>query len=127
MVSCFRVSSKNQDDVVSDQASSPPRGWNSYDSFSWTISEVEFLQNAQIISERLLSSGYEVGRLNTKSYIPLFIFDYIFHQSKHAKYSFYFPFRSKILSLKWGEKKSDLYWWMSIIHFHGIKIDILIN
>ncbi|XP_075656665.1 alpha-galactosidase mel1-like [Castanea sativa] len=54
-----RVSSKNLDDVVPDQASSPPRGWNSYDSFSWTISEVEFLQNAQIISESLLSSGYE--------------------------------------------------------------------
>jgi len=54
-----RVLSKNLSDVKLEHASSPPRGWNSYDSFSWTISEEEFLQNAQIISERLLSSGYE--------------------------------------------------------------------
>nr|XP_023883853.1 uncharacterized protein LOC111996137 isoform X3 [Quercus suber] len=41
------------------QASTPPRGWNSYDSFSWTISQEEFLQNAEIISERLLPHKYK--------------------------------------------------------------------
>ncbi|KAF9603117.1 hypothetical protein IFM89_033842, partial [Coptis chinensis] len=41
------------------QASSPPRGWNSYDSFSWIVSEEEFLQNAEIVSKRLLTHGYE--------------------------------------------------------------------
>ncbi|KAK6930934.1 Alpha galactosidase, C-terminal beta sandwich domain [Dillenia turbinata] len=49
------VSSRN----VSDNPSSPPRGWNSYDSFCWTISEQEFLQNADLISQRLLPHGYE--------------------------------------------------------------------
>lgn len=42
-----------------EQASMPPRGWNSYDSFSWIVSEEEFLQNAEILSKRLLSHGYE--------------------------------------------------------------------
>ncbi|KAF8390520.1 hypothetical protein HHK36_025047 [Tetracentron sinense] len=37
----------------------PPRGWNSYDSFSWTISEEEFLQNVEIISKRLHGHGYK--------------------------------------------------------------------
>ncbi|XP_021901280.1 probable alpha-galactosidase D isoform X2 [Carica papaya] len=40
-------------------ARSPPRGWNSYDSFSWIISEEEFLQNAEIVSSRLHAYGYE--------------------------------------------------------------------
>lgn len=42
------------------QAASPPRGWNSYDSFSWIISEQEFFQNAEIVSQRLRAHGYEV-------------------------------------------------------------------
>ncbi|XP_024991133.1 alpha-galactosidase isoform X2 [Cynara cardunculus var. scolymus] len=40
-------------------ASLPPRGWNSYDSFCWTISEDEFLQNAQLVSQKLHAHGYE--------------------------------------------------------------------
>lgn len=44
------------DDV---QANIPPRGWNSYDSFSWIISEQEFLQNAEIASQKLLQYGYQ--------------------------------------------------------------------
>ncbi|ESQ32846.1 hypothetical protein EUTSA_v10003806mg [Eutrema salsugineum] len=42
-----------------EHASFPPRGWNSYDSFCWTISEAEFLQSAEIISKRLLPHGYQ--------------------------------------------------------------------
>jgi hypothetical protein len=38
----------------------PPRGWNSYDSFSWIISEEEFLQNAEYVAANLLKYGYEV-------------------------------------------------------------------
>ncbi|KAG5058269.1 hypothetical protein JHK82_013238 [Glycine max] len=41
------------------QASLPPRGWNSYDSFCWTISEEEFLQSAEIVSQRLKAHGYQ--------------------------------------------------------------------
>ncbi|CAM6083804.1 unnamed protein product [Calypogeia fissa] len=37
----------------------PPRGWNSYDSFSWIVSEEEFLQNAEYVAENLLEHGYE--------------------------------------------------------------------
>ncbi|PKU65342.1 hypothetical protein MA16_Dca025147 [Dendrobium catenatum] len=43
--------------------STPPRGWNSYDSFSWIVDEEEFLDNAQVVSSRLLPSGYEVRAL----------------------------------------------------------------
>ncbi|XP_027365451.1 uncharacterized protein LOC113872246 isoform X2 [Abrus precatorius] len=52
------VSSQNisQSDL---QASFPPRGWNSYDSFCWTISEEEFLQSAEIVSQRLKAHGYQ--------------------------------------------------------------------
>ena len=60
MVSCFRVSAKTLSNEEPERASFPPRGWNSYDSFSWIVSEKKFLQNAQIISERLHAYGYEV-------------------------------------------------------------------
>ncbi len=56
----FRVSAKTAFNCESEHASFPPRGWNSYDSFSWTISEEEFLQSAEIVSERLQAHGYEV-------------------------------------------------------------------
>ncbi|KAL4193344.1 hypothetical protein AMTRI_Chr06g176400 [Amborella trichopoda] len=42
-----------------NRALSPPRGWNSYDAYSWIISEEEFLENARIASEKLLNYGYE--------------------------------------------------------------------
>ena len=85
--------------VEAQYASSPPRGWNSYDSFSWTISEKEFLDRAQFISDRLLSSGYEVGRLQILIIsIPFFIFHFIFHQSQIIKI-FLLILSSKILKV----------------------------
>ncbi|KAI8528119.1 hypothetical protein RHMOL_Rhmol12G0126500 [Rhododendron molle] len=45
--------------LCENRASSPPRGWNSYDSFSWIISEEEFLNNAELVAERLKAHGYE--------------------------------------------------------------------
>lgn len=42
-------------------AGSPPRGWNSYAAFSWVITEEQFLQNAQVVAEKLLPFGYEVS------------------------------------------------------------------
>ncbi|XP_074309995.1 uncharacterized protein LOC141644383 [Silene latifolia] len=51
-----RVASKG---LVKAQAVTPPRGWNSYDSFTWIISEEEFLHNAELVSQRLRSHGYE--------------------------------------------------------------------
>eukprot|EP00258_Populus_trichocarpa_P050230 XP_024466249.1 uncharacterized protein LOC7477078 isoform X2 [Populus trichocarpa] len=49
----YRVSSQPE------HASFPPRGWNSYDSFCWILSEEDFLQSAGIISQRLKPYGYE--------------------------------------------------------------------
>ena len=60
MITNFRVPSEAQLVVEPEHASTPPRGWNSYDSFSWTISEEQFLQSAEIISNRLRPHGYEV-------------------------------------------------------------------
>ncbi|KAK8959917.1 hypothetical protein KSP40_PGU012694 [Platanthera guangdongensis] len=40
-------------------AGTPPRGWNSYDSFSWIVDEEAFLANAQVVSSKLLPFGYE--------------------------------------------------------------------
>ena len=60
MITNFRVPSEAQLVAEPEHASTPPRGWNSYDSFSWTISEEQFLQSAEIISNRLRPHGYEV-------------------------------------------------------------------
>jgi hypothetical protein len=58
----FSVSSQNlsQSDIQVQQAGLPPRGWNSYDAFSWIISEQEFFQNAEVVSQHLRVHGYEV-------------------------------------------------------------------
>ncbi|XP_057747642.1 uncharacterized protein LOC130966837 [Arachis stenosperma] len=53
------VSSRNVSETHLQQASFPPRGWNSYDSFGWTVSEEEFLQNAGIVSRSLKAHGYK--------------------------------------------------------------------
>lgn len=64
----FRASSEALSDGEPEHASFPPRGWNSYDSFCWTISEEEFLQSAEIVSNRLRPHGYEVFRLLIHTY-----------------------------------------------------------
>lgn len=46
--------------LAQSRASHPPRGWNSYDSFIWTISEQEFLQSAEVVAQRLKPHGYQV-------------------------------------------------------------------
>ncbi|MED6168264.1 hypothetical protein PIB30_010325 [Stylosanthes scabra] len=58
-LSAHSVSSQNVSESYLHQASFPPRGWNSYDSFSWTVSEEEFLQNAEIVSQSLILHGYK--------------------------------------------------------------------
>ncbi|RVX04372.1 hypothetical protein CK203_018439 [Vitis vinifera] len=57
---CFqRLSAKTLSKNEGKHAWFPPRGWNSYDSFSWIISEEEFLKSAEIVSQRLRPFGYE--------------------------------------------------------------------
>ncbi|WJX47469.1 hypothetical protein P8452_34152 [Trifolium repens] len=57
--SCFQSVSSQNSSRSDLQANLPPRGWNSYDSFSWIISEQEFLQNAEQVAQRLRVYGYE--------------------------------------------------------------------
>jgi hypothetical protein len=52
----FRGTSEANEEV----AALPPRGWNSYDSFSWLVDESAYLKNAQILAEKLLPHGYQV-------------------------------------------------------------------
>ncbi len=40
-------------------ASTPPRGWNSYDSYTWIVNESQVLENAQAVKQYLAASGYE--------------------------------------------------------------------
>jgi hypothetical protein len=56
----FSVSSQNLSQSDIQQAGLPPRGWNSYDAFSWIISEQEFFQNAEVVSRILRVHGFEV-------------------------------------------------------------------
>lgn len=51
---------QSQSAAVKYAATLPPRGWNSYDSFCWIVSEEEFLKNAELVAHRLHSYGYEV-------------------------------------------------------------------
>jgi hypothetical protein len=37
----------------------PPRGWNSYDAFSWTVNETQFLDNCAAAASLLRPSGFE--------------------------------------------------------------------
>lgn len=75
----FSVSSKNVSDTQShlQLASTPPRGWNSYDCFCWIISEQEFLQSSQIVSQRLRDHGYEVCICEIK-YVSIILVRYIY-------------------------------------------------
>ncbi|KAL0925564.1 hypothetical protein M5K25_003914 [Dendrobium thyrsiflorum] len=56
---CTLILSSGLFEAFGKNFSTPPRGWNSYDSFSWIVDEEEFLDNAQVVSSRLLPSGYE--------------------------------------------------------------------
>jgi len=44
---------------VAEVARTPPRGWNSYDSFTWLVNETQFLDNCQYMADNLLQHGYE--------------------------------------------------------------------
>ncbi|CAJ1971114.1 unnamed protein product [Sphenostylis stenocarpa] len=56
---CFLLCLYAIQSVSAKNAIIPPRGWNSYDCFSWIISEEEYLQNANIVSQQLHAHGYE--------------------------------------------------------------------
>ena len=45
--------------AVQPSATIPPRGWNSYDSYTWRVTETEFLANCAAVAAALKPSGYE--------------------------------------------------------------------
>ncbi|MEP9402934.1 glycoside hydrolase family 27 protein [Sphingomonas sp. VNH70] len=51
-------------------ASTPPMGWNSWNSFATTITEVQALETARIQRDRLLSAGYSIFTIDIQWYEP---------------------------------------------------------
>ncbi|VFQ89976.1 unnamed protein product [Cuscuta campestris] len=56
---CLFLSTSRINSEVQPHANLPPRGWNSYDSFSWVITEKQFIRNAELVAQRLKPNGYE--------------------------------------------------------------------
>jgi hypothetical protein len=48
----------------------PPMGWNSWNSFATTISEGQALENARIMAQKLLPSGYDIFTVDIQWYEP---------------------------------------------------------
>ncbi|KAE9614945.1 putative alpha-galactosidase [Lupinus albus] len=93
--------------VLSQNANTPPRGWNSYDSFSWIITEEEYLQNAQIISDQLLSQyGYEYA-----------VVDYLWYRNLNGDSNS----RGNDLIDEWGRMHPDPERWPSSRGWNGFK------
>ena len=51
-------------------APTPPMGWNSWNSFATTITEAQALENARIMVEKLLPSGYDIFTVDIQWYEP---------------------------------------------------------
>jgi alpha-galactosidase len=51
-------------------APSPPMGWNSWNSFATTITEAQALENARIMADKLLPSGYNIFTVDIQWYEP---------------------------------------------------------
>ena len=51
-------------------APTPPMGWNSWNSFGPTINEAQVCENAQIMVEKLLPSGYNLFTIDIQWYEP---------------------------------------------------------
>ncbi|KAJ7515498.1 hypothetical protein O6H91_22G015700 [Diphasiastrum complanatum] len=81
-------------------ASTPPRGWNSYDSFSWIISESEFLDNAEFVANTLKPFGYE--------YV---VVDFLWYRKRDPKASIWSP--GFDLTDEWGRPVPDPVRWPS--------------
>ena len=51
-------------------APTPPMGWNSWNSFATTINEAQALENARIMAQKLLPSGYDIFTVDIQWYEP---------------------------------------------------------
>lgn len=52
------------------QKQTPPRGWNSYDSFTKNVNETEFLANCEAVAKYLLPHGYDTCTIDYLWYEP---------------------------------------------------------
>lgn len=52
-------------------AQTPPMGWNSFDSYGDSVTEAEFLANAQYMKEHLLAHGWQYAVVDYRWYDPL--------------------------------------------------------
>ncbi|KAK3005257.1 hypothetical protein RJ639_017023 [Escallonia herrerae] len=95
-----RVLSETQTGDGEMRASLPPRGWNSYDSFCWVISEEEFLQNAELVAQRLHAHGYEYA-----------VVDYLWYR-RHVKGAYVDSLGFDVID-KWGRMVPDPVRWPS--------------
>jgi len=59
-----------RDAAAAPTASTPPMGWNSWNSFATTITEAQALENAAIMAKRLLPFGYDVFTVDIQWYEP---------------------------------------------------------
>jgi alpha-galactosidase len=50
-------------------ASTPPMGWNSWDSFGTTVSEADFRENAQFLAEHLKSFGWQYAVVDMEWFV----------------------------------------------------------
>ncbi|KAL2343109.1 hypothetical protein Fmac_004394 [Flemingia macrophylla] len=105
---CVRALSQNISESGLRLASFPPRGWNSYDSFCWTISEEEFLQSAEIVSQRLKPHGYQ-----------FVVVDYLWYRKK-VKGAYPDSLGFDVID-KWGRMVPDPGRWPSSIGGKGFS------
>lgn len=90
------------------RASTPPRGWNSYDSFSWIIAEDEFMDNAQIMADELLRFGYQYA-----------VVDFLWYRKREKGASVSSPGHDLID--EWGRPVPDPARWPSTSGGRGFK------
>ncbi|KAH8972209.1 hypothetical protein BDL97_02G183900 [Sphagnum fallax] len=91
----------------SNVATTPPRGWNSYDAFSWIISEEVFLKNARVVAEKLIPFGYE--------YV---VVDFLWYRENDGTAS---TTRGKDFVDKYGRPQPDPQRWPSSRNGQGFK------
>jgi alpha-galactosidase len=56
-----------------DYAQTPPKGWNSWDSFGASVTEAEVLGNAEVMAKSLKDYGWEYIVVDIQWYEPLLI------------------------------------------------------
>jgi len=64
------VRAQSQETETAPLAPTPPMGWNSWNSFATTITEAQAKENAAIMADKLLPSGYDVFTVDIQWYEP---------------------------------------------------------